>query len=222
MTTRKDFLVASTVAAALTPIASSAAPSASDAIGAFVFDKARFAAWTTQAVAHRHAFAATESSDGLAFSAMTNVLNAYQEGLGEATPSVTSAGVFYHGNAILMGFNDRVWNEMLLPLAAKWPRLREFKQYAPGSGNPWLHKPKLGTHDASIDTLGKRGAVFFICNNATSGTAEGLATELHITPAAAYAKLTSNLVPRAMLVPAGVWAIHALQEARFTYEQVTL
>jgi hypothetical protein len=43
-----------------------------------------------------------------------------------------------------------------------------------------------------------------------------------MTPAAAYAKLASNLVPHAMLVPAGVWAVHALQEARFTYEQVTL
>ena len=91
-----------------------------------------------------------------------------------------------------------------------------------GDGNQWLHKPKFGDYDASIDTLGKRGAVFFLCNNATTGFAQSVATALGITPAAAYAKLTKNLVPHAMLVPAGVWAIHALQEAHFTYQQVTL
>jgi intracellular sulfur oxidation DsrE/DsrF family protein len=37
-----------------------------------------------------------------------------------------------------------------------------------------------------------------------------------------YDRLTKALVPSASVVPAGVWAVHAIQERRFTYLQTTL
>jgi intracellular sulfur oxidation DsrE/DsrF family protein len=228
MTTRKDFLIAGTAAAALGPVAASAAtrpvPSSDDSIPTFVFDKARFAAMVTRDVKHRFAFASEKLADGQVCYTMTNVLDACDDALGEKPVSATSAAVLYHGSALALGFNDLVWNEMFAKALPKLaPSVRaDIASLKAGDGNQWLHKPKFGDDDASIDTLGKRGAVFFLCNNATKGFAESLATILNMTPAAAYAKLTSNLVPNAMLVPAGVWAIHALQEAHFTYQQVTL
>lgn len=227
MTTRKDFLIASAAAAALAPAAASAAaatPAMSGEIPAFVFDKAAFDAIATRDVKHRFSFASEKLQDGQICSTMTNVLDACDGALGEKPVSATSAAVLYHGTSLALGFNDVVWNEMFAKALPKLaPGIRaDLGDLKAGDGNQWLHKPKSGDYDASIDTLGKRGAVFFLCNNATTGFAHSLATALNITPAAAYAKLTSNLVPHAMLVPAGVWAIHALQEAHFTYQQVTL
>ncbi|HEY8320857.1 MAG TPA: hypothetical protein VIG46_03580 [Candidatus Baltobacteraceae bacterium] len=228
MTTRKDFLIASTAAATLSPVAAKAASPASKSDGgeipAFVFDKAAFDAILARDVKHRFSFASEKLQGGQVCSSMTNVLDACDGALGEKPVSATSAAVLYHGTSLALGFNDRVWNEMFakaLPKLAAGIRA-DLGDLKPGDGNPWLHKPKVGDYDASIDTLGKRGAVFFLCNNATTGFARSLATAVRMTPAAAYAKLTANLVPTAMLVPAGVWAIHALQEARFTYQQVTL
>jgi len=228
MTTRKDFLVAST-AAALAPAAVNAATGSASAshaadIPAFVFDKAAFDAIATRDVRHRFSFASEKLQGGQICYSMTNVLDACDGALGEKPVSATSAAVLYHGTSLALGFNDVVWNEMFAKALPKLaPSIRaDIADLKAGDGNQWLHKPKVGDYDASIDTLGKRGAVFFLCNNATTGFARSLATALGIAPAAAYAKLTTNLVPHAMLVPAGVWAIHALQEAHFTYQQVTL
>jgi intracellular sulfur oxidation DsrE/DsrF family protein len=228
MTTRKDFLISSGAAVALAPSAAGAAakpaPSADGDIPQFVFDTAKFDAMIARDVKHRFSFAAEKLGGGEVCYAMTNVLDACDNALGEKPVSATSAAVLYHGSALALGFNDRVWNEMFAKALPKMsPSIRaDLGDLKAGDGNQWLHEPKIGDYDASIDTLGKRGAVFFLCNNATTGFAQSLAKILGMTPAAAYAKLTSNLVPNAMLVPAGVWAIHALQEAHFTYQQVTL
>jgi hypothetical protein len=229
MTTRKDFLIASATATALAPVAASAttaAPSASHAgdIPPFVFDKAAFDALVSRDVKHRFSFASEKIAGGQVCYTMTNVLDACDGALGEKPVSATAAAVLYHGTSLALGFNDVVWNEMFAKALPKLaPSIRaDLAGLKAGDGNQWLHKPTFGDYDASIDTLGKRGAVFFLCNNATTGFARSLATALGMTPAAAYAKLTGNLVPHAMLVPAGVWAIHTLQEARFTYQQVTL
>lgn len=228
MSTRKEFIFASSLAAATAPALAladsatkSAAPRAQGDLPPFVFDRAAFEAITVRPVKHRHSFASIEIDEGLIFDAMTNVLDAYEQSLGENPPSVTSAAVLYHGLAITMGFNDVAWNELFIPAAAKDPR---FKGKVPqaGSGNPWLHRKTVGSRDASIDALTARGAAYLVCNHAASGTAYDLATALGRAPADVYATMTANLVPQAMLVPAGVWAIHALQEAHFTYEHISL
>jgi intracellular sulfur oxidation DsrE/DsrF family protein len=229
VSTRKDFIIASSLAASLAPsgalaaVRAAAAQTSSDgSIPPFAFDRSAFDAASQRDVRHRHSYASNGLEDALVLETMNNVLNAYEESLAQKPASVTSAAVLYHGNAIFVGFNDRVWNELFLPAVGKASRYKELSGYGRGSGNPWLHKTTGDSHDASIETLGSRGAVFFVCNNATAGTAHGLAEITGRSAADVYALMTANLVPNAMLVPAGVWAIHALQESHFTYEQVTL
>jgi hypothetical protein len=232
MTTRRQFLIASSAAAALTPAIALAdatpAPKAPAAkaspIPKFVFDRARFDAMISKKAKHRHAYAAEGLDDGQVCYTMTNVLDAYDSMPGEKPASAISAAVLYHGSALGLGFNDKVWNELIIPSIPKMSKsmsaaLGDVKK---GDGNPWLHKPKGDDYDGSIETLVARGAAFFLCNNATTGFAHIVADALGLTPAGAYAKLAGGLVPNALLVPAGVWAIHALQEAHFTYQQVTL
>lgn len=93
-----------------------------------------------------------------------------------------------------------------------------------GSGNPYLHtaRSRSPEYDASIEALVLRRASFFICNNAVLGMANDIATALGKHPADVYKQLVASTVPGSLLVPAGVMAINACQEAHFTYIQATL
>ena len=75
--------------------------------------------------------------------------------------------------------------------------------------------------DGSIEGLTKRGASFFVCNNALMGLATFLATSSPFGGGrgvdAILADLQAHLAPGAILVPAGVAALNAAQEAKFTY-----
>lgn len=231
MTSRKDFLIATSAIAALTPSATfAAAPTLATTTAPsepppFVFDRAAFDAVVNRSAKHRHSYASRLIEDGLVLGTIKNVLDAYENALGEKPASVTSAAVLYHGYSVLLAFNDNVWNELIIPAAKKMtstPALADVAKMSVGDGNPYLHKPKDGTYDDSLETLAGRGAYFMACNSAVDGMADAIARALKITPAAAYGKIVGGLVPNGLLVPAGVWAIHALQEARFTYQQVNL
>jgi intracellular sulfur oxidation DsrE/DsrF family protein len=231
MTSRKDFLIATSAIAALTPGAAlAAAPTpAATATPAepprFAFDRAAFDTVVNRSAKHRHSFASRVIEDGLVLGTIKNVLDAYENSLDEKPASVTSAAVLYHGYSVLLAFNDGIWNELIIPAAKKMtstPALADVAKMSVGDGNPYLHKPKDGSYDDSIETLAGRGAYFMACNNAVDGMADAIARALKITPAAAYAQIVGGLVPNGLLVPAGVWAIHALQEAHFTYQQINL
>jgi hypothetical protein len=80
-----------------------------------------------------------------------------------------------------------------------------------------------GDGDTSIRSLvADAGARFFVCNNAALGTASMVAKALRKPFDTVYADFGHHLVPNAMLVPAGVWAVHAIQEQRFTLLQTSL
>jgi intracellular sulfur oxidation DsrE/DsrF family protein len=229
MSTRKGFLVGTSIAGALAPAIALAAGPPQTAntpakIAPFVFDRAAFEKSISRDAEHRHSYAAVTCDNGRVLDAMANVLNAYETSLGEKPASVISAAVFYHGTSVGLGFNDRVWNELLIPAIPKMPKrvTADLPPLKVGDGNQWLHKPKNGAFDSSIETLASRGAIFLVCNNATTAFAYALAKVLGQPATDVYARLAGGLVPNAVLVPAGVWAVHALQEAHFTYQQVTI
>lgn len=229
MTTRKDFLIAGTAAAAIAPAAAGAATAPASGAGgeipAFRFDADAWNGLLARRVQHRHCFASTALDGGDVCFAMTNTLDAYERNLGEDPVSATCAAVLYHGSAIALGFNDVVWDELLYPALPELPATfrDDLGKLVKGGGNPYLHKPASAGYDGSIERLVERGSAFLVCNNALSGVARQLADALGIAPATAYAKLANNLVPSGLIVPAGVWAVHALQEqGRFSYLQATL
>jgi hypothetical protein len=127
-----------------------------------------------------------------------------------------------------LAFDDAIWNEYVIPMQGKHPKdspqaqqIASVRKFG-GAGNPCLRE-QGGENDTSIRGLiGDAGARFFVCNNAARGTANTIATSLGKSPDAVYGDLTHHLVPNAMLVPAGVWAVHAIQEQRFTLLQTSL
>lgn len=86
-------------------------------------------------------------------------------------------------------------------------------------------RPTDTTARAFIKELAAAGVSFFVCNNSFTGFSVQIArttlspgeqlTREHVI--AVHDELATHLLPNTMLVPAGVAAINALQEARFTY-----
>jgi hypothetical protein len=231
--TRSDFLAAGTFAM-LTPALASAAtptpspkPSPEPSIPPLHFDLAGFDAILNVAAQHRHLFASTKLAGGVVLSSMRNTLNAYVD-IGVSLRDVFPVATFYHGGSVLLAFDDAMWNEYFIPLRRRGTQNDEFaKDFgsvydAKTHGNPCLHK-KGGREDTSIESLvADAGARFFVCNNATQGFARYLATHAKKPAVEVYQDLVAHLVPNATLVPAGVWAVHAIQERRYTLLQTSV
>jgi|SRR5579862_875105 len=226
MQTRLDFLTTS--AGAATVLAASGAapkPTPDAAIPAFKFDTAAFDAALETTATHRHLFASTKMDGGDVLGAMRGVFDAYAT-LGTAASDMRPVAVLYHGASICLGFDDTIWNQYFIPMHAKFPEsiTKDFDTVykANARGNPCLHKTG-DKDDSSVEGLvADAGARFFVCNHAARGVATMTAHALKMDPTTVYQAFASHLVPNTMLVPAGVWAVHAIQERRYTYLQTTL
>lgn len=236
MHTRSEFLTAGAVAALTPGLASAATPPATKSspspspeppLPPLQFDLAAFDKTLGVSAPHRHLFAAKKAAGGDVLSAMRNTLNAYAD-IGAASSDVMPVAVLYHG-AVFIGFDDAMWNEYFIPLHAKGfhdlPEIaKDFETIydAKKIGNPCLHKTG-GKHDSSIEALvADAGSRFYVCNNAASAFARYIGGHLKRRPGDVYANLAAHLVPNAMLVPAGVWAVHAVQERKYTLLQASL
>jgi hypothetical protein len=228
MTTRKDFLAAGAIAAAIPGVAlADSAPAPHPVSTKLDFDIEAFTQLLDSSQSHKLLFAAVEINGGEVLGAMRNTLNAYRD-IGVTWNDVLPVAVLYHGLSICLAFDDMIWNENVIPLQNKGPKESPHtRQIASvrkngGSGNPCLRE-QGGEDDTSIRALiGDAGTRFFVCNNAARGVSNMIGTALGKAPDAVYADLARHLVPNAMLVPAGVWAVHAIQEQRFTLLHTSL
>ena len=175
---------------------------------------------------HKQLFTSPRANNGAIFLYMRNSLNGYQFGWNEG-PGTLHAAAVLNGLGVAQGVNDEMWARY--GLAALLTRNGDAVK-TPGADqrNPWLHPPAQFprddadpsapfNQDASIGTLLRRGATFYICNNALRALAAriveaGGAKDVE----SLHAELRRNLIPGALLVPAGVTTIDALQQEHFT------
>ncbi len=226
--TRRSFLsaAAATIAAAcaVTALSSGAFAAGDGSVASYE----TFLATARTPARHKQLFTSPRANNGAIFAYMRNSLNGYQFGWSEG-PGTLHAAAVLNGLGVAQGVNDEMWARFHLAqvLAGNNDAVK-----APGAerGNPWLHAAKPYprddadqaapyNQDASIETLTRRGATIYICNNALrqlairttdAGFANGLSLD------ALHAELRRNLVPGGILVPAGVSTIDALQQEHFT------
>lgn len=191
---RAAFLAAGTLAAASAGLALPASAATA------TFDRAAFEARMRTPFSHRQAFASGQVADGAVFGFMYNSLNAYETGFGEGPGTLHAAAVFYR-NGVALGLDDDAWNAYAL---APLLRTAGDRITSTAAGNPFLRSPQ----GWAIADLQRRHASFFVCQNALTQLAARCGTSLQT--------LAGHLLPGAMLVPAGVAAINALQEEHFT------
>lgn len=241
MSTRRSFIASAALTAALAAPAAAVAedaapkPAASPAPSAppeaplppFAFDLKAFDRALGASTDHRHLFTSTKIAEGLVLGQMRGVVDAYEK-IGVKPDGVKPVAVLYHGASVALAFDDTVWNEYFLPLQRKNAGDKEVAKdfatvvEAKTTGNPCLHATGKD-NDASIEWLVKNcNAALFACDHATRGYAGFIAKELGLKHADVYAAMAAHLVPGAMLVPAGIWAVHAVQERRYTLLVSTL
>ncbi|MBV8491152.1 MAG: hypothetical protein JO199_11540 [Candidatus Eremiobacteraeota bacterium] len=229
MSSRKEFLGAGAVAALVPALgaAPASSPSASPSpapeptFPPLNFDLAAFDAACARPAAHRHMFASTLLSDGRPLDAIKTVFDVYTS-LGVAASAVATSAVLYHGASICLALNDDVWRTILLPAIPKMqdgPMRKDLEDYKSGSGNPFRQSKKPG--GVSYELVAAQGTLFYVCNEAAKGFASFLSKLNDAAPLETYAAIVKGLLPSASLVPAGVWAIHAIQERGFTYLRTT-
>jgi intracellular sulfur oxidation DsrE/DsrF family protein len=234
MIVRRDFLSVSGAVVALAGAAS--APTAAAAPGGR-WDRAAFEAILARPVRHRQVFASTRLEQGVVLHYMQNSLTAYAQGFGEGAGTLHVAAVLY-GSSLVLAMRDAMWTKYrLADVLSDKPehdglgsnvrgyvtRVEEMikglmrgpdGEARPGAANPYA---------ARVASLVKQGASFFVCNNALTLVATAIASKTAGgSPASVHDDLAAHLLEGAMLVPAGVAALNAAQEARFTLVQATL
>jgi hypothetical protein len=117
----------------------------------------------------------------------------------------------------VMAFNDHMWEKYGIgeerkvndPIT-KLPVKRNPYASAAGNEESWAINSKL-------DALHKRGAIFLVCNRASMNWAAGAAERMQLPVEDVRAEVRKNLVPGAILMPTGVFALVRAQNAGCAY-----
>jgi intracellular sulfur oxidation DsrE/DsrF family protein len=228
---RRSFVAVTASAAALSCPAEPAvaqappvtvAPNASGTVP-YHFDRAAFMAVIERPYPHRQLVApASWEAATVAMTHFKNSLAAYADpnGFAGGPNSLHCAVVLYMGYSIHLALNDAMW--------AKYPiGLMSDEEMRPTdlSNRAYWTALKKNTMIDFMRPLMDQGLSHFVCNNALSGLsliiarriAPGGATVTRDQVVAVHDDLAANFVPNTILVPAGVAAVNAAQEARFTF-----
>ncbi len=168
------------------------------------FDRSAFDALAQQPFPHRQLFAARGTNGEALFNEMKNSLDAYEGDFGGGKGSLHVAAVLY-GAAAMFALDAGAWSQYRL--AQRVGRIQ--------GTNPFIDP---------LHALTQRGASFFVCNKALTGLAVSIANlpGAQPSPDELLRALQSHVIPGITIVPAGVAALNALQEAKFTYVQASL
>lgn len=209
---RRVFVTAS-AALAMTP-----APVVAQVAPAGAFDRAAFAAVLERPYPHRQVTSAVtfdSAAAGLHF-LMNSVLSyADPNGFGAGPNTLHVAAVFYGGPCVAIALNDEMWEKYPLALMQLPPEARPAtppSSLAHANPSRALYEQLANQH----------GASFFVCNNALTGLANDLAKAQAGPQAtreqarAIHDELAAHFLAGSMLVPTGVGALNAVQEAHFT------
>lgn len=222
-TSRAAFLAAGTAGAALL---ASAAPGTA-AVPPGVSSLAALESVLHRPAKHKQVIASPKVDGGSSLRYAMNTINAFQFAYGEGAGSTHVACVYY-GPGLFIACNDALWGQyhlfdVLDQVGDPLPNIVHTPQ------NPFLHaRSSLKTsdspddqrgfyHDGSVQALSRRGLTLLVCNNALTEVTREIAAVQKADPKNVYDDFRHNLVPGAMVVPAGVAALALAQEAGFTF-----
>jgi hypothetical protein len=219
VTTRRTFIAAgAALAASGDALAAAADPQADPEHSAAPFDLAALMARLNEPASHKQVFAVARISDGSVVHYMRNSLDGYEKGFGEPPGALHVAAVFY-ARGVALAVDDFAWRTYKIADALK--KEGELITSPQRDANPYWRTLE---GENSLEALQKRGALYLACNNALHGLAGTLSLAGGSTQQAdaIYVDLRRHLLPGTLLVPAGVAALNAAQEARYTYLQASL
>jgi intracellular sulfur oxidation DsrE/DsrF family protein len=176
-------------------------------------------AWDTswiprvEAAKYRVVFNASDISDGAVFDYALTFFEHFRDAHGTAD-SQTTPVIVARRLGTALGLNDAMWDRY---------RLGEDTKIVDENTKLAARRNVFWTAGAStagakkIDTLQRRGMIMLVCNVAVGNMGYRLATRDNRNVDEVQAELRANLVPGAILVPSGIYALIRAQNAGCAY-----
>jgi len=191
----------------------------------FQFDRERFASMIGKPYAHRQVTCATSYQSATeALSHMKKTLKVFADPGGfDAGPNATHvAAVFYGSVSYAISLDDEMFAKYPIGLAID-------ADLHPGDSTYTQVWAGIHTNSSANEVralVADHDASFFVCNNALSGFAVDIAKRIAGGSSAGVTReqvvaihddFANHFLPGTLLVPAGVAAMCAIQEARYTF-----
>jgi hypothetical protein len=146
-----------------------------------------------------------------------NFLNAHKEVYNLESPAINTI-IAIAGHAFPINVTDPIWQKYSLGERFK---IKDSKTGTWAVRNVFADPNEaFSDRGVSVQTLQKRGTVFWQCNNALNGVVGMLASAMKLEVPAVRAELIAGFNPGVKLVPAHTMALGLMQERGFTYESV--
>ncbi len=173
--------------------------------------------WTEelQKVPYKAVFDSTQLADGAALDLAADIWGGFKEVYG--TDSSSRMVIVMRQLGQVMGFNDAMWEKYGIGEERK---VNDPLTKQPAKRNPWA-KVMAGEPAwaiaSKLETLHARGAIFLVCNRASMNFATSTAERMKLDVETVKNDIRNNLVPGAILMPTGVFALVRAQNAGCAY-----
>jgi hypothetical protein len=166
--------------------------------------------WLDQLAAakYRVVFNASEIADGIAMDYASTFYDHFHEADG-TTDRDTRPVIVFRRLGTPMALNDAMWDRYAIGEDRK---VMDSATHAPAHRN--VYAP-------SIEALRRRGLISLVCNIALGNVAAGAAQKTQRNADDVRAEFKANLVPGAIVVPSGIYALIRAQNAGCAFMQGT-
>ena len=155
------------------------------------------------AARYRVVFNGNTMSDGEVMSHAATFLDHFHE-VHDTTDAQTVPVIVFRRLGTALALNDAMWNRSSSEPRTRWStRPRTRRRGGMSTGPP---QPAAMTR-SKIRTLHGRGMISLVCNVALGNVGRSLAEQFTLEAAEVQAMLRANLVPGAILVPSGIYAL---------------
>jgi len=203
MTRRRDFLAQLSVAAA-------AMTFDADELRAAAISSASTAEWDTSwldrlaTAQYRVAFNASDISDGAALNYASTFLDHFHD-VHDTADKQTRPVIVFRRLGTPVAFNDAMWE--------RYPLGEDTKVTDSGTRVP----AKLDVFLKQIETLNRRGLISLVCNVSVGSWGYSMAEKAKRDVEEVRRDLKANLIPGAILVPSGIYALIRAQNGGCAY-----
>jgi intracellular sulfur oxidation DsrE/DsrF family protein len=165
---------------------------------------------------YRVVFNASEINDGAAMDYAATFFDHFHEVHGTSDKQTRPVIVFRRlGTG--MAFNDILWDRYAIGEETK---IRDAATQAPARRNVfWTARPGASAQSVAtkLDALQARGLISLVCNVAANNIASRWAEKFQRPVEVVRKDVTDNLIPGAILVPSGIYALIRAQNAGCAY-----
>ncbi len=178
--------------------------------------------WTQRLGRYKTAYDSPEIQHGAALHFAVASTSGYKSAMGATDAEITPVLILRH-TASVMVLEDAMWKRLAL---GERHSLKDPTTGEPALRNPFINYKQGDRHStvgasAALDALLQRGAIVLTCNNALMGVAYQLRQkETGLTQETAMAEVRRAVLPGVYVMPNGIFAVSAAQDAGCHYMRV--